>query len=143
MAHMSLEDRLPRGGEFANIEMGEVLYRNDLSRPDDISTWRLEGQAGVTFPNRRMRLESVLPREQGQKANYVLWCPRHFPDGLCIEFDFHPVREPGLAMFWLCARWHDQGAVGGPALLGGKIGFRQMAPLVAEYANLVVRSIGP
>jgi hypothetical protein len=51
-----------------------------------------------------MRLESVVPKEQGQKANYVFWCPVEFPDGVCLEFDFYPVREPGLAMFWFCAR---------------------------------------
>ena len=33
--------------------------------------------------------------------------------------------------------WRDDG----PILTGGKIGFRQMAPLVGEYANLEVRSI--
>ncbi|GAB3751036.1 hypothetical protein GCM10028864_26670 [Microlunatus parietis] len=35
-------------------------------------------------------------------------------------------------------RWTDDGTVGGPPLTGGKIGFRQMAPLIAEYANLEV-----
>lgn len=34
--------------------------------------------------------------------------------------------------------WHDDGAAYGPVLGGGKIGFRQMAPLIAEYANLTV-----
>ena len=35
--------------------------------------------------------------------------------------------------------WRDDGVSHGPVLGGGKIGFRQMAPLVGEYANLVVR----
>jgi hypothetical protein len=35
-------------------------------------------------------------------------------------------------------RWTDRGDVGGPPLAGGKIGLRQMAPLIAEYANLRV-----
>jgi hypothetical protein len=29
----------------------------------------------------------------------------------------------------------------GPLLGGGKIGFRQMAPLIAEYANFRVRAL--
>ncbi|SDD61736.1 DUF1961 family protein [Auraticoccus monumenti] len=33
--------------------------------------------------------------------------------------------------------WQDDGSLG-PALTGGKVGFRQMAPLVAEYADLEV-----
>jgi hypothetical protein len=35
-------------------------------------------------------------------------------------------------------RWRDDGTSWGPQLGGGKIGFRQMAPLIAEYANLKV-----
>jgi hypothetical protein len=236
MARLSPEDQLPRRGPFADLRLGGSLYENSLASPEDIAGWRLEGQAAVSFPAGRMRLASVIPKEQGQKANYVFWCPVEFPDGICIEFDFYPVREPGLAMFWFCARgrngedlfdpglkprageydsyrfgdinayhaayfrrgkpgafqicnlrkshgfhlvaqggdpipsgvyeppyrvralvrdgwvqfevdelvvytWHDDGSVGGPALRGGKIGFRQMAPLVAEYAALQVSAL--
>ncbi|WP_284638965.1 DUF1961 family protein [Paenibacillus silviterrae] len=35
-------------------------------------------------------------------------------------------------------RWEDDGVTWGPLLGGGKLGFRQMAPLIAEYANLKV-----
>jgi hypothetical protein len=31
----------------------------------------------------------------------------------------------------------------GPILDRGKIGFRQMTPLIAEYANLVVKKVVP
>lgn len=34
--------------------------------------------------------------------------------------------------------WQDDGETYGPLLAGGRIGFRQMAPLLAEYANLQV-----
>lgn len=34
--------------------------------------------------------------------------------------------------------WADDGRTYGPVLGGGKIGFRQMAPMVAEYADLTV-----
>ncbi|MDF2648503.1 MAG: hypothetical protein K0Q73_4308, partial [Paenibacillus sp.] len=37
--------------------------------------------------------------------------------------------------------WTDNGKTCGKPLTGGKIGFRQMAPLIAEYANLTVYSI--
>lgn len=42
-----------------------------------------------------------------------------------------------------CLRWTDSGRVAGPPLAGGKIGFRQMAPLIAEYANLRVDQVEP
>jgi hypothetical protein len=35
----------------------------------------------------------------------------------------------------------DDGTVGGPPLDEGRIGFRQMAPLIAEYANLRIRQV--
>jgi hypothetical protein len=38
-------------------------------------------------------------------------------------------------------RWVDDGQTYGPLLGGGKIGFRQMAPLMAEYANLKISGI--
>ena len=35
-------------------------------------------------------------------------------------------------------RWVDDGSSFGPLLAGGRIGFRQMAPLIAEYSDLTV-----
>lgn len=35
-------------------------------------------------------------------------------------------------------RWTDDGSTYGPLLGGGRIGFRQMAPMIGEYANLRV-----
>ena len=44
-------------------------------------------------------------------------------------------KEEDLTIF----SWEDAGASHGPVLGEGKIGFRQMTPLIAEYCNLVVR----
>lgn len=41
----------------------------------------------------------------------------------------------------LSYHWIDDGGAAGPVLGGGHIGFRQMAPLMAEYANLRVERI--
>lgn len=35
-------------------------------------------------------------------------------------------------------QWTDDGSSYGPLLAGGRIGFRQMAPLIAEYSDLIV-----
>ena len=40
-----------------------------------------------------------------------------------------------------CFRWVDDGQATGAVLAGGKIGFRQMTPLIAEYANLTVHAL--
>lgn len=39
-----------------------------------------------------------------------------------------------------CFRWYDDGSTG-PVPGGGKIGFRQMTPLIAEYARLAVHPL--
>ncbi|MEO3804795.1 DUF1961 family protein [Nonomuraea sp. B1E8] len=210
------------------------LYRNALACPEDLAGFRMEGDGVTSFPQGRMRLESRRPPSDGQAANVVLWCPAEFPADVRIEWDFLPIREPGLAIMFFHARgrngadlfdpglaartgpyeqyhhgdidayhvsyfrrmwaseralhtcnlrkshgfhlvaqgadplpsvldadgpytmridvrggevtfsvndlvsfrWTDEGSVGGPALAGGKIGFRQMAPLIGEYGNL-------
>jgi hypothetical protein len=40
-------------------------------------------------------------------------------------------------------RWKDDGLKYGRVLGGGKFGFRQMAPLIAEYSNLTVDALEP
>lgn len=212
------------------------IYRNSLATPEQIASFRMEGEAVVTFPLGRMRLESIRDEAEGQAANFVLWCPADFPADAAIAWDFWPVREPGLAMLFFCAggsegrnlfdgslaprsgeydqyrygdihafhisyfrrkwaeerkfhtcnmrksggfhlvaqgadpipgvldaigpyrmlvvkkgrkisfsinglpvmEWEDDGETYGPLLGGGKLGFRQMAPFIGEYANLAV-----
>ncbi|WP_336208907.1 DUF1961 family protein [Nonomuraea sp. LPB2021202275-12-8] len=212
------------------------IYRNPLASPEDLAGFRLEGRGALSYPMGRLRLESTRPPSDGQAANLVLWCPEDFPADVRIEWDFWPVREPGLCVMFFHARgrggedlfdpglavrdgpyeqyhhgdidayhvsyfrrrwpaerslhtcnlrkshgfhlvaqgadplpgvldadgpyavaidvrggeitfsineltslrWVDDGGVGGPSLSGGKIGFRQMAPLIGEYANLRV-----
>jgi hypothetical protein len=41
----------------------------------------------------------------------------------------------------LIYEWVDDGQSTGPVLEGGKIGFRQMTPMLAEYANLVIHRV--
>ncbi len=213
-----------------------LIYENGLSCEEDLNGFRLEGNAKITFPNGRMRMENEMDVTLGQKANYVLWCPEEFPSDVYIEWDFLPIREPGLCILFFAAKgrngetlfsetlsertgeyvqyhhgdinafhvsyfrrkepderafhtcnlrksygfhlvaqggdpipdadeveqpykigvlkkgtevrfyinemeifyFEDDGESYGELLTGGKIGFRQLAPLVAEYANLKV-----
>lgn len=216
--------------------LGELLYENPLATEKDVHGFRMEGEAVVSFPLNRMRMENRLDPTLGQKSNFVFWCPDDFPDNIAITWDFWPIREPGLCILFFSAtgmqgedlfdgrlaartgiydeyhhgdihayhvsyfrrkqkeerifhtcnlrksygfhlvaqgadplpsvpdaegpyhmklfkcggnilfaindltifQWNDDGAAYGAALGGGKIGFRQMAPLIAEYANLQV-----
>ena len=221
-------------------ELGETLYENPLTDPTDVVGFKLEGEAAVTFPQGRMRMENRRDPGEGQAANFVYWCPKDFPADISVLWDFWPVREPGLCILFFSATgatgqdlfdsglaerhgeykqyhssdinafhvsyfrrkyederafhtcnlrkshgfhlvcqgadpipsvvdaeppyrihvikcgdhvvfsvndlpifdWVDDGETYGPLLGGGKIGFRQMAPLIGEYANLVVRQVG-
>ncbi len=218
---------------------GQLIYHNPLASPKDLEGFRLEGEAALSFPLARLRLESTRPSDEGQKANFVLWCPVPFPADIAVTWEFKPIREPGLAILFLAAigargldlfderlaartgeyeqyhhgdlsalhlsyfrrrwpeerafhtcnlrksygfhlvaqaadplppvadcsdfyrmklvkrggkidffinelsvlAWQDDGKSYGPLLGGGRIGFRQMAPLIAEYANLKVFSL--
>lgn len=222
------------------FELGNVLYENPLATEADVSGFRMEGDAAVTFPQGRMRMENCRDPEEGQAANFVYWCPEDFPSDIAVTWDFWPVREPGLCILFFSAtggegqdlfdaslasrageykqyhsgdinalhvsyfrrkhprerafqvcnlrksygfhmvaqgadplpsvddaeppysitlikcgaevafyirdlpifHWVDDGTSYGPVLGGGKIGFRQMAPLIGEYANLKVCKVG-
>lgn len=86
-----------------NFKFAELLYSNKLSKEEDIVDFRMEGEGAVTFPMGRMRMESLLDPEEGQKANLVLWCPEHFPANIAIEWEFQPIREPGLCILFFSA----------------------------------------
>ena len=217
----------------------KLLYENPLSCAEDIKDFILEGKAEITFPDGKMRLENKLDPALAQKANYVLWCDKEFPSDICIEWEFKPIKEPGLCIMFFAAKgingedlfdkslaertgeyvlyhhgdinafhvsyfrrkepderafhtcnlrksygfhlvaqggdpipdadeinefykikvwkkdniikffindlevfkFEDDGTTYGQLLEGGKIGFRQLAPLVAEYANLKVYAL--
>lgn len=217
----------------------KLIYENALACEGDIEDFVLEGKAKISFPNGRMQLENALDAKNGQKANYVLWCPEDFPSDILVTWDFLPIREPGLCILFFGARgrkgedifdhglgertgdysqyhhgdinafhvsyfrrkepderafhtcnlrksyglylvaqggdpipdadevkesyrlavrkekrlvtfsvndlevfrFEDDGETYGPLIGGGKIGFRQLAPLIAEYSNLKVYEI--
>lgn len=216
-----------------------LIYENPLASSEDVRDFILEGEAALSFPLNRMRLESVKDPAEGQKSNYVFWCPVVFPADIRIEWEFRPIREPGLCIMFFAAsgkdgedlfspklarrtgeydmyhhgemdayhlsyfrrrypeerafhtcnlrksygfhlvaqgadpipgvedasrayrlqlekrqgrisfavdgltvlQWEDDGKAFGDVLGGGRIGFRQMAPLIGEYANLKVYSL--
>ena len=82
----------------------KLIYENPLSCEEDIRDFVLEGSARLSFPDGKLRMENALSAEQGQKANYVLWCPVDFPANVRIEWKFCPLREPGLAILFFAAK---------------------------------------
>lgn len=90
--------------ECAGLPAGaRLIYSNPLASPVDVADFRMEGRAAVSFPQGRLRLENILPAEEGQKANYLFWCPQLFPADIYATWEFWPLREPGLAMMFFSA----------------------------------------
>lgn len=78
----------------------KLIYENPLACEADVKNFILEGQAKISFPKGRMQLENAMDAENGQKANYVLWCPENFPSDVLITWEFLPIREPGLCILF-------------------------------------------
>lgn len=81
----------------------ELIYRNLLSRQEDVTGFVLEGQAEVSFENARMKLASTVDPSLGQAANYVYWCPEIFPPDIEISWNFYPMSDSGLCMMFFAA----------------------------------------
>lgn len=216
-----------------------LIYENLLASEADLNDFILEGSAEFSFANNRLRMQNLLDASLNQKANFVLWCKKDFPENIEVQWDFWPISEPGLCILFFAAKgingkdlfdpelaartgeyelyhhgdinayhvsyfrrkweeerafhtcnlrksygfhmvsqgadpipsvedsrppyhirlikldnvitfyindllifeWKDDGKTYGPCLSEGKIGFRQMAPLVAEYSDLKVFSL--
>ena len=82
----------------------DLIYENPLSKPEDVKDFILEGSARISFPDDCLRLENAISMEEGQKANYVFWCPEEFPSDILVEWEFKPVKEPGLCIMFFAAK---------------------------------------
>lgn len=87
--------------------MERLIYENPLEKPEDIQDFVMEGQADIQFENGCMILKNALANELGQKANYVLWCPKDFPENIKIEWEFRPVTDTGLCIMFFSANGKD------------------------------------
>ena len=86
------------------MERGALLYHNPLATREDVADFILEGQAGIGFQQGALRLFSLVDESEGQRANYVFWCPREFPADVWLEWDFWPERPRGLCIVFFGAR---------------------------------------
>lgn len=93
-----------------------LIYHNPLYTPQDTLEFVMEGPGAASFPNRRLRLESTADPEEGQKANFVYWCPVDLPADFMAVWDFWPVQEPGLCIVFFCARGRDGRDIFAPSL---------------------------
>jgi hypothetical protein len=85
----------------------ELLYENPLSRPDDVADWTVEGNAALTFPQDRLRMDSRDDPDEVDEPHFVHWCPERFPDGIKIGWDFYQRSVHGLCMLFFAASGLD------------------------------------
>ncbi|MEG1103970.1 MAG: DUF1961 family protein [Oscillospiraceae bacterium] len=85
------------------VAMNNLIYENPLACQEDLDGFVCEGEGAISFPMGRMRLEGKLSPDLGQKSNFVLWCPVDFPSDVRIEWEFTPLREPGLCVMFFGA----------------------------------------
>lgn len=87
-----------------DYSIGDLLYENKLSSPDDVNGFKLEGIAEIGFDLGVMRMHSEIDKETGKQHNFVFWCPQIFEGDMKISWKFRPISEPGLAMMFFCAQ---------------------------------------
>lgn len=90
-------------GHAADGPMREIAYHNPLAAPGDVAGWTLEGSAQVSFPNGALNLENTRPPADGQAANIVFWTDAMMTGAVDIEWEFRPLREPGLCVLLMFA----------------------------------------
>ena len=56
------------------FSLEKLIYHNPLAEEQDVRDFKMEGEAVVSFPLNRMRMENKLDPRLGQKSNFVYWC---------------------------------------------------------------------
>jgi len=87
------------------FEIGETIYENPMSSPEDVKDWVVESsKEGNPVITSSPENEDML-RLQSQ-VHFLFWCPEEFPDNIAVSWDFLPIErvdDLGLAMFWIAA----------------------------------------
>ncbi len=95
----------------------ELIYDNPLDCQECVKDFVLEGEAEITFPQRRMRIRNTMDESMGQAANIVYWCPQEFPRDVRITWDFYPLKEKGLCVFFFAAQGRKGEDLFSPSLM--------------------------
>lgn len=94
----------------------QLIYENLFEDESSLKDFVMEGKAKVRAEGGCLSMENALPRENGQKANYVLWCRQNFPSDIEIAWDFKPIRQPGLCILFFAAKGRNGEDIFAPSL---------------------------
>ncbi len=87
---------------------GEVIYRNDFSKPLDEGEWVLEGPAKVSVQDGRLAVRG--------DEHSVLWLKKPLPRDFVATWDFQPSQADGLTIVFFSAMGADGRDLFDPAL---------------------------
>lgn len=79
------------------------IYENPLVSKASISDWIQEGVIEINETEEGLKFSNGTPEEKGDFAHWTIWLPEKFPNNVIIEWEFKPVREPGLCMVFFSA----------------------------------------
>ncbi|KAH7085211.1 hypothetical protein BKA63DRAFT_499199 [Paraphoma chrysanthemicola] len=109
-------------GAMGTTTMAEkLLYRNTFNSSEAIAGWVAEGPLNATVSNNTLELRGA----GGPDDYFVYWLPEVFPDRIRIKWEFTPIQEPGLAMFFF----------GAASVAGGSIFDEGLKPRNGSYAQ--------
>ncbi|MGO2372357.1 MAG: DUF1961 family protein [Pseudoalteromonas prydzensis] len=85
---------------LAEVSKGKQLYQSELSTPESVSNWRMEGPGEVTFNNGWLQMHS--PNEE---MHHVFWSPMDFPDSFIAEWEVQNLKfDAGLVIVFFAAQ---------------------------------------
>ena len=120
-----------RAGDYKQYHHGDInaLHVSYFRRNKNIRDFQLCNLRKSYGHNMVIQGPDPIPCTEYAKPPYNIRVVKY---GSVVEFYIND-----LQIF----EWHDDGTKYGPILGGGKIGFRQMAPLIGEYSNLKVTAL--
>ena len=84
--------------------MAKLIYENALDTRECIKDFVVEGEADISFHDGAMRLKNAMDSQSGSDTGVTLWCPMSFPSDIMIQWEFRPLKEPGLATIFFAAK---------------------------------------
>lgn len=80
----------------------KLLYSNSLSDKDCVNEFIYEGNV-IREVNRGLILSNGDDLSKGDHAHWTTWLNHEFPDNICITWEFKPLSDEGLCMFFFSA----------------------------------------
>lgn len=91
---------------------GELIYRNSLSKPEDVKAWVMEGAGEVSFSDGWMQMWSP-----DETSHHVFWMPEKLPASFIAEWDAQALKtDAGLVIVFFAAKGVNGESIFDPSL---------------------------